>query len=448
MSSYTSWRFWTAVSLLAGWLLPISVASHAATSVQLAQPEPGQLLVAHFALNQSAKVKIEAVGLIQKHSEEYVAYAWVLDRETRRPVWNLSGEEWDCSADSHLLRLARDKIRLGKGSYSVYLYADSRYRGGSPFKDMAHLLNDLAEFFRGENPDKNLQEYLDQCYVTLTMSDEVVVPEQSHPPASKKGEALIELSCARDNVFFARPFRITRDTRVRLYAMGEAIWRGELLADYAWVEKAASGETAWLMDMPDSEHAGGALKNRYFLGDIPLAQGEYLLSYITDDSHSCEAWNASPPYDPEGWGVMLSAGQGFRRDDLVKIDYDELQNDPTILVKLIHVRDDEHVRQEFRLGEPTRVHIYAFGEGGRDDMWDTGWIVNLKKRQTVWRLNYRDTEWGGGDKKNRLYDGVIELEPGRYEAHYATDGSHAFGNWNARPPLEPHRWGLTIQVAE
>jgi hypothetical protein len=170
------------------------------------------------------------------------------------------------------------------------------------------------------------------------------------------------------------------------------------------------------------------------------------LSYITDDSHSCEAWNASPPYDPEGWGVMLSAGQGFRGDDLVKIDYDELQNDPTILVKLIHVRDDEHVRQEFRLGEPTRVHIYALGEGGRDDMWDTGWIVNLKKRQTVWRLNYRDTEWGGGDKKNRLYDGVIELDPGRYEAHYTTDGSHAFGNWNARPPLEPHRWGLTIQV--
>jgi hypothetical protein len=100
------------------------------------------------------------------------------------------------------------------------------------------------------------------------------------------------------------------------------------------------------------------------------------------------------------------------------------------------------------LDEPTRLHIYALGEGGQDEMWDTGWIEDLNKRQTVWRMYYRDTESAGGDKKNRLIDDVIKLGPGRYEAHYTTDGSHAFGTWNARPPREPHRWGMTIMVAE
>ncbi len=417
----------------------------AGTPLRLSHPGPGEFLSASFQLERPSKLEIQAVGLIAKHGASYVVDAWILNHDTHRAVWTLGGKERDCHTGSRLLRRASDVVALDKGAYTVYLYAGARYYAEAPFKNWQHILHDLAALLSREDPNKNYLKYLDECFVDLALP--AVASLGIRPkPGKDRGEPVIQLACAQDGIYFTRPFRVTRDTRVALYTVGEAIWRGEMLADYAWIEKAGNGQTVWLMDMPNCEHAGGALKNRYFSGEISLATGEYLLSYITDDSHSCERWNAAPPYDPEGWGVSLAPAANSQRGDILAIDFDEVTPDPAVLVKMIHVRDNEHRREKFKLERPTRVRVYALGEGGRGEMWDTAWIMDLKKRQTIWRMNFHETRNGGGDEKNRLYDGIIQLDTGIYEAHFATDDSHAFGSWNARPPREPNRWGLTLTV--
>ena len=50
----------------------------------------------------------------------------------------------------------------------------------------------------------------------------------------------------------------------------------------------------------------------------------------------------------------------------------------------------------------------------------------------------------GGDAKNRYARRTMTLPPGRYVLHFQTDDSHSFMKWNAKPPHEPHMWGVTL----
>ena len=54
-----------------------------------------------------------------------------------------------------------------------------------------------------------------------------------------------------------------------------------------------------------TEAAGGAAKNRRFDGTITLPAGAYTLRYETDDSHSFGSWNATPPDEPDMYGITL-----------------------------------------------------------------------------------------------------------------------------------------------
>ncbi len=80
-------------------------------------------------------------------------------------------------------------------------------------------------------------------------------------------------------------------------------------------------------------------------------------------------------------------------------------------------------------------------------MFDYGWIEGTKTGRAVWEMTYRTTERAGGARKNRLADVTLTLPAGAYELHYRTDGSHAFGDWNAAPPDDPLHWGITVYRA-
>ena len=45
-------------------------------------------------------------------------------------------------------------------------------------------------------------------------------------------------------------------------------------------------------------HAGGGRKNRMVSTKIVLDKGNYVLHYVSDDSHSYNHWNVDPPDDP------------------------------------------------------------------------------------------------------------------------------------------------------
>ncbi|NIW79629.1 MAG: hypothetical protein GWN16_09295 [Calditrichae bacterium] len=63
-------------------------------------------------------------------------------------------------------------------------------------------------------------------------------------------------------------------------------------------------------------------------------------------------------------------------------------------------------------------------------------------------MDYHNTEHAGGSSKNRLVDDVVFLEKGDYILYYVTDGSHSFRRWNAAPPLNRDRWGITVMGAD
>ena len=86
------------------------------------------------------------------------------------------------------------------------------------------------------------------------------------------------------------------------------------------------------------------------------------------------------------------------------------------------------------------------GEGDPEEMFDYGWIADGATGKSVWEMTYRNTEYAGGAKKNRMYDDSVILEPGTYEVNFVTDGSHAFNDWNSAKPRDPASWGITISL--
>src|SRR5690606_9216345 len=196
-------------------------------------------------------------------------------------------------------------------------------------------------------------------------------------------------------------------------------------------------------DYVNTEPAGGASKNRVANTILRLEPGNYAAFYVTDGSHSAQRWNAAPPYDPQFWGLTALFTDAAQRDAIERYDYEHAASADAILA-LRRVRDDEYRSEGFTLNKPMEVRIYALGEGDGGDMYDYGWIADARTGERVWTMEYHDTERAGGASKNRVFDDTIRLEAGSYVAHYVTDDSHAFGDWNSSPPYDQDAWGLTV----
>jgi hypothetical protein len=145
---------------------------------------------------------------------------------------------------------------------------------------------------------------------------------------------------------------------------------------------------------------------------------------------------------------MIFPGNGFNSKNFSKLSKGDITKDSNILVKMVMVRDDERRRDKFTLNKQSRIHIYAIGEGNRDEMYDYGWIIDDRTNRAVWEMTWRNTEPAGGARKNRMYDDDILLDPGTYEVYYISDGSHSFNDWNASRPDDPVNWGITISIMD
>jgi hypothetical protein len=238
-------------------------------------------------------------------------------------------------------------------------------------------------------------------------------------------------------------FTLPRPMDLRIYALGEG--RSGRMFDYGWITSGESRRRVWTMEYDATESAGGDSKNRKVDTTIHLDKGNYIVHYMSDDSHSAEEWNAAAPPDGRHWGITVLAANGPAEKAAV-MPYDE-KRDPAIVAELTGIRDDEQVRKPFSLERETDLRIYALGEGSGNDMADYGWIEDAKSGRRVWEMTYRVTDHAGGAKKNRRFDGVIRLPAGEYVLRYESDGSHSFGDWNAAPPDDPEAWGITVYRA-
>lgn len=376
-----------------------------------------------FTLSQGMDLEVYAIGEMRR--DETFDYGWIINTETRERVWVMNWRNTDPAGGAEKNRVANEVLRLPAGTYAAFFVTDGshsteEWNSAPPYDPMAWGLT-LLPTDPADARHFELVEYED-------------VPLRN---------TIVEMRRMRDDAYESKSFTLKRPMRVRIYAMGEGV-RGEMY-DYGWLRNAETREEVWRMRYYDTEHAGGGEKNRLFDEVLELPAGSYTAYYVTDGSHSFRDWNDGAPFDQESWGLtILPADDNFNPADVAEYTPG---GDGRLIAEITRVRDDAFRRERFKLDESTRVQIYALGEGSRGNMYDYGWIEDRRGR-VIWEMTYRMTDPAGGADKNRLVDTVITLEAGEYTLFYETDGSHDFGDWNARRPHDPEAWGITLRRAD
>ncbi len=420
-----------------------------------------ELKGAGFVVQQPTTVHILALGGGENESwgsksNSMFAYGWIINAESKEIVWEMTSHNTTSSSDD---RKFDGSIMLSPGKYEVYFTAyafvehspfsqfqvnvDHRNSPlfGSPSESTHGFFSWLKDFWAG---DAKRDFYKRAPYWGIDLLvDESVAPSISQftPPLALPNVVSRAIGVG-DNRCIRIAFELRGTTTLRIYALGERGKENEL-PDGGWIVNIADRERVWQMDDGNVNFAGGAAKNIQYRGDVTLDHGQYLLYYITDNSHSMDDWNQAPPYDPLDYGISVSIPDESERDNFKQIPYDDYDN---VIVSLVRPGDEEHHTEGFALKQDADLRVYAIGEraNGRRSMADYGQIMNARTRQRVWTMDVERTHYAGGAPKNRMIDEIIHLPKGNYEVSYTTDDSHSYDDWNDDPPFDPSHYGITI----
>ena len=372
-----------------------------------------------FILDRPTQVDIYAEGEAREDAE--FDSGWIVNADTRQPVWKMTWRDSSHAGGAVKNRVSRLSTTLPAGRYAAFYATDDSH--------------DTTEWNSAPPRDPHAWG----LFIRVADSARAAVKTfaYEHVPESA---TLVALTKVGDGAFKSRGFTLNRPIDVRIYAIGEGT-RGRMV-DYGSITNASTRQKVWEMRYDETESAGGDPKNRLVDRTIRLEKGDYVVHYISDDSHSYGDWNASAPRDAAHWGITLLAAHGAA-DRAAFSEYAE-KPDTSVLAQLVRVRDDAAPRAKFVLDRETRVRVYALGEGSGRSLADYGWIEDAKTGKAVWEMTYRGTAPAGGADKNRKFDGEITLPAGEYTLRYETDSSHAFGAWNATAPDDPEMWGITL----
>lgn len=353
---------------------------------------------------------------------------WIIDLASRKRVWELDRWETERAGGAKKNRLFDAEVRLQPGRYAL------------------HYVTDDSHSFEGFNDCPPYDPF--NWGITVLPGTDFSSSSFSKIVPAEKGKPIIDFTRARNDDAFEQALRISATTRVHVVAVGEFDSGSEEFVDFGLIENAQTGRPVFEMTFDNTEHAGGAEKNRIFDGELELAPGDYVATYTTDGSHAYRDWNAGAPYDARAWGMAIYPVEGNAASAIAPIAVTEISNDKDLLVSISRVRDNENREEEFQLASRSRIRIYALGEGIDGDMADYGWIEDKRTGRVVWEMTYRNTRSAGGASKNRLYDDTVLLEAGSYIVYYVTDDSHAYNEWNSTPPRDKRNWGISISKAD
>lgn len=372
-----------------------------------------------FALAAPAQVEIYALGEIRKDGA--FDYGWIMNADTRAQVWTMTYDNSEPAGGAAKNRMVHETLRLKPGRYVVYFASDDSHN---------------PDDWNGVPPVD--PEFWGIMLRVKEAAGRAAVRPYDYEPVPA-GQTIVSMIGIGDDATRSQGFTLRRPLDLRIYALGES--SGHDMVDYAWIVDAASHKRIWTMRYKDTEHGGGAEKNRLFDGLLHLDAGSYLAYFRTDGSHSYDDWNAAPPAEGKYWGVSIFPASG--RLNPADVAPFERPSGGTPIAQLVHMKNDEDASTTFRLDRQTRVRVYAMGEGSGDELVDHGWIADSAGRM-VWEMKYDATEPAGGADKNRVFDGVITLPAGTYVLRYRSDGSHAYGDWNDDPPDDPEGWGISV----
>jgi hypothetical protein len=376
-----------------------------------------------FALDRSTDVAIVASGEVRR--DDQLDYAWIINADTRQRVWTMTYGATEEAGGAHKNRLARVTQRLPAGRYVAYFVTDDSHHPG--------------EWNAVPPLDPELWG------LTLRVADaaaRAAVRSFVYEPVPS-GQTIVSLTGIGDDERRSEGFALKQPLEVRIYALGEGTG-GDAMHDYAWIVDARTRRRIWTMTYRETEHAGGAEKNRLFDGTLRLEPGNYLVYYRSDGSHSAREWNAARPAEARYWGVSVFPASGRLNRALIG-PLERGGGDGTVLAELARMGDHERGRATFTLDQETELRIYALGEGSGGELFDYAWIEIAGSGRVVWKMSYRGTEHAGGAEKNRVFDGTVRLPAGSYVLRYESDGSHSYDDWNADPPDDPEGWGVVIR---
>ncbi|MBI1803728.1 MAG: hypothetical protein HYR77_04580 [Ignavibacteria bacterium] len=374
-----------------------------------------------ITVSKPTRIRIYAIGEIV--SEEQPAdYGWIVENKSRRRIWEMEREQLRNAGGAEKNTMFDGTVNFPPGEYTLYFNTDDTHS----FVDW-NAAPPADPFNYG---------------ITLMVPDEGEQRNVTLSTPKEDQNIIVQLTHVKNNETRTTSFTLKDDARLRIYALGERGNSRRQMADYGWIVNAKTREKIWTMDVDRTEHGGGAEKNRMVDEVITLPKGTYTVFYQTDDSHAYDDWNAAPPFDPEHWGITISGeGENFNPN---LIEKNVTPRESGVICQIIRVGDHANRSETFRLSAPTRVRVYAIGEGQDREMYDYGSIERASNGTVVWQMTYSMTFHAGGARKNRMVNTTILLDKGEYKLHYVSDDSHSFGDWNSDPPDDPTMWGITL----
>ncbi len=428
--------------LLAGFVLLIISFSSAQNKVGAGDVLPGSVEFSAFTLSQPEKVKISGTaGVFREDWQMMVYYGWILNSETRKVVWHVADKIEDKDFDFGEYEI-NDEVQLDKGTYEVYFTGAYHQRNNDwSFKNMNGLINTglFSQVF-GDRGDVKFKTSMKEGLGIMVTGQNLVKTSSSAIIQKKVSDAVISILKPDNNANVKKGFSLSAETTLRIYSIGEA--RKDETFDYAWIYDVDKHKRVWVMDYANTDFAGGANKNVVANEKITLPAGNYMVSYVTDDSHSYNEWNSMPPDDPQFTGVTVWVDNESSKKNIIPFQIGE-ESKPVLQLTKVH--EDDFVSQGLSVKSPLEFRVLCLGEQASDDeMADNGWIMNAATREVVWDMADQRLEHAGGAEKNKMFDGTVRLEKGDYIVYYATDDSHSYGDWNSGPPHEQDYYGITL----
>ncbi|HEX9081922.1 MAG TPA: hypothetical protein VF768_06560, partial [Holophagaceae bacterium] len=408
--------------VLAGWLSPVALRAQERPILTLGDLASAEVRQQGFTLAHPMKVHVQVRGAGIRawwdggSGSGLFASGWILRADTREVVWQMDGAN---SRQDGELRVADQVLDLPAGSYEAYM-ADTGFGETFLFSswvrniDRRHLLTRTPPGpgrhsllgLLGVNEEGVEREWLRQVgRYGMTVS----VPASEAPTVTlftaplRWRNILFSLAATADGGRWRQAFRLRKAATVHLYAEGEG--SGHRLVDTGWIVDARTRTRVWEMSPDKARYAGGAEKNRRQVETLRLPPGDYVATFVTDDSHSPADWNALPPCDPGMYGLTVAVPEDREFASAALIA------DPgpgPVLAELVRVGNDQDLRAPFTVKGGASVRVYALGERDGDDMADEAWIEDAKGR-SVWRMEAARTRYAGGASKNREFDEIVPL---------------------------------------
>lgn len=286
-------------------------------------------------------------------------------------------------------------------------------------------------------------------------------------PSWGKGPVLVAIKEIPDRGLYCKTFSLSRDAEVEIEAIASGWPKEDVLFTYAWLLDLRTRAVVWKMDAGDVKkmnHDNVRAKERIQLpaGDYAVyftAQGDrfpvkkqikflklFELGTIDIRGGMMVPWDRYGK--PSEWKVTVRAVEKDFPPGAVSSP--ARPPDLGAIVQFRKMESMNFARTALEVREKVRLRILAIGEyvGREQSFCDAAWIEDLDSCERVWEMTLINTKPAGGAKKNRIFDDEVSISPGRYMVCYASDDSHAYDHWNARPPFDPESWGVTLIPVE